>query len=211
VTAPLVSVRDLSVTFGRGAATIEAVRGISFELAKGETLALVGESGSGKSVTALSLLQLLPPHSARHPGGSIRIAGVEMIGAPRAVLTDVRGNRADFDAWAEGGAEGWSYDEVLPYFKRSEDNERGASEYHGAGGPLRVSEGRSRNPMTEAFLDACATQEGAIGTLEGGLHARFGTAVADVQTDGDGALVTPEGGVGERLGEQVDVRRTAAG
>ena len=94
MTAPLVSVRDLSVTFGRGAASIEAVRGISFELAEGETLALVGESGSGKSVTALSLLQLLPPHSARHPGGSIRIAGIEMIGASRATLTDVRGNRA---------------------------------------------------------------------------------------------------------------------
>jgi microcin C transport system ATP-binding protein len=91
---PLLSVKDLSVTFGRGPTAIEAVRGISFELAKGETLALVGESGSGKSVTALSLLQVLPPHSARHPSGSIRIAGVEMIGASQATLVDVRGNRA---------------------------------------------------------------------------------------------------------------------
>jgi choline dehydrogenase len=67
----------------------------------------------------------------------------------------IRGHRADFDEWRDGGCEGWGYDDLLPYFKRSEDNERGASEYHGAGGPLAVSEGRSRNPMTEAFLEAC--------------------------------------------------------
>ena len=53
----------------------------------------------------------------------------------------IRGNRADYDEW---GIPGWSYDDLLPYFKRSEDNERGASEYHGAGGPLRVTEGRSK-------------------------------------------------------------------
>src|SRR5277367_621300 len=94
MSTPLLAVTDLAVTFGRPPNQVEAVRGISFELAKGETLALVGESGSGKSVTALSLLQLLPAHSARHPSGSIRIAGVEMIGASRTTLTDVRGNRA---------------------------------------------------------------------------------------------------------------------
>jgi microcin C transport system ATP-binding protein len=94
MTAPLLEVRDLAVTFGRGASAVEAVRGVSFELAKGETLALVGESGSGKSVTALSLLQLLPYHAARHPRGSIKINGREIIGADRATLEDVRGNRA---------------------------------------------------------------------------------------------------------------------
>jgi choline dehydrogenase len=67
----------------------------------------------------------------------------------------IRGHRADYDEWRDGGCEGWGYDDLLPYFKRAEDNERGASEYHGVGGPLRVSEGRSRNPMTEAFLEAC--------------------------------------------------------
>ncbi len=67
----------------------------------------------------------------------------------------IRGHRADYDQWREQGCEGWGYDELLPYFKRAEDNERGASEYHGAGGPLTVSEGRSRNPMTEAYLEAC--------------------------------------------------------
>lgn len=64
-----------------------------------------------------------------------------------------RGNRIDYDAWNQPG---WSYDELLPYFKRSEDNERGASEYHGAGGPLSVSEGRSNNPMCSAFVEAAA-------------------------------------------------------
>src|SRR3954451_9710520 len=65
----------------------------------------------------------------------------------------IRGNRADYDGW---GVAGWTYDDLLPYFLRAEDNERGASEYHGAGGPLTVSEGRSRNPMAQAFLDAAA-------------------------------------------------------
>ena len=61
----------------------------------------------------------------------------------------VRGNRRDYDSWGQAG---WSYDELLPYFMRAEDNERGASVYHGAGGPLAVSENRSRNPMSDAFI-----------------------------------------------------------
>ena len=64
----------------------------------------------------------------------------------------IRGAKADYDEWASDGAQGWSYQEVLPYFMRAEDNERGASEYHGAGGPLRVSEGRSLNPLCDAFV-----------------------------------------------------------
>jgi choline dehydrogenase len=74
----------------------------------------------------------------------------------------IRGARADYDAWRDAGHEGWGYDDLLPYFKRSEDNERGESEYHGAGGPLTVSEGRSRNPMADAWVDAA---------LETGLEA----------------------------------------
>ena len=62
-----------------------------------------------------------------------------------------------------------------------------------------LSYGTLLAPLQKAFLDACATRDGALGTLEAGLHARFGTAVADVATDGDDALVTPEGGVGERF------------
>jgi choline dehydrogenase-like flavoprotein len=68
----------------------------------------------------------------------------------------IRGNRADYDAWAAMGFEGWGWDDVLPYFIKSEDNERGASELHGAGGPLRVSEGRARHRTCEAFIEAGA-------------------------------------------------------
>ena len=71
MTEPLLAIRDLHVSFGRGAREVKAVRGISFEIDKGEAVALVGESGSGKSVTALSVLQLLPYPLAHHPTGSI--------------------------------------------------------------------------------------------------------------------------------------------
>ncbi|WP_406419312.1 GMC family oxidoreductase [Streptomyces sp. NBC_01614] len=66
----------------------------------------------------------------------------------------IRGNRADYDGWAAAGATGWSYADVLPYFRRAEDNERGADEFHGTGGPLTVSEGRSSHPLTSAFVRA---------------------------------------------------------
>ena len=66
----------------------------------------------------------------------------------------VRGNRADFDGWAADGATGWSYDEVLPYFKRSEDNERGEDAFHGAGGPMSVSDSRSMSPLIETMIEA---------------------------------------------------------
>ena len=101
----------------------------------------------------------------------------------------IRGNRLDYDGW---GIPGWSYDDLLPYFKRAEDNERGEDEFHGAGGPLPVSESRSKNVMCSAFVDAAveagqarnddfngATQEG-FGvyqlTQRGGMRAS--TAVA---------------------------------
>jgi microcin C transport system ATP-binding protein len=94
--SPLIEVRDLSVTFRGygGAPPVEAVRGVSFTIARGESLALVGESGSGKSVTALSLLQLLPyPNAAHGEGSSIRVLGQELVGAKPAQLQEVRGNR----------------------------------------------------------------------------------------------------------------------
>jgi microcin C transport system ATP-binding protein len=90
---PLLDVRDLAVEFRAGGGTVQAVRGVSFSLAKGETLALVGESGSGKSVSALSILQLLPYPVAHHPRGSIRFAGKELLGAKEPVLREVRGDR----------------------------------------------------------------------------------------------------------------------
>jgi choline dehydrogenase len=66
----------------------------------------------------------------------------------------IRGNRADYDGWAAMGFEGWGWGDVLPYFIKAEDNERGASELHGAGGPLAVSEGRSRYKTCAAFIEA---------------------------------------------------------
>ncbi|MSP77472.1 MAG: ABC transporter ATP-binding protein [Rhodospirillaceae bacterium] len=89
----LLEVRDLGVTFGNGPNTVIAVKGASFDIRRGETLAVVGESGSGKSVTALSVLQLLPYPMAKHPTGSIRFQGRELIGAPAGELLKVRGNR----------------------------------------------------------------------------------------------------------------------
>jgi microcin C transport system ATP-binding protein len=95
-TSPLLEMHNLSVTFaGRGGAPpVEAVKGVSFSLDRGATLALVGESGSGKSVTALSILQLLPyPLAAHGPDSSIRFAGQELVGAAPEQLRQVRGNR----------------------------------------------------------------------------------------------------------------------
>ena len=66
----------------------------------------------------------------------------------------VRGRPLDYDLWEAQGAPGWGWNDVLPYFLRSEDNARGASEFHGAGGPLRVSEQRSPRPMNRRLLEA---------------------------------------------------------
>jgi microcin C transport system ATP-binding protein len=81
------------VTFATPSGPLEAVRGLSFDVNRGETVALVGESGSGKSVTALSVLQLLPYPAAWHPSGSIRFEGRELIGAPVEELQAIRGDR----------------------------------------------------------------------------------------------------------------------
>jgi microcin C transport system ATP-binding protein len=86
LTTPLLSIRDLTVTFGANAAT----RGVSFDIAPGETVALVGESGSGKSVTALSVLKLLPPTAKL--SGQILFKGQDLVTAPPAELRAVRGN-----------------------------------------------------------------------------------------------------------------------
>ena len=66
----------------------------------------------------------------------------------------IRGHRADYDGWAADGAKGWSYNEVLPYFRKAEANERGDDQFHGKLGPLSVSDGRSRHPLMDAFVRA---------------------------------------------------------
>ena len=89
----LLSICDLSVEFDVPGTPVRAVRNVSFDIARGETLALVGESGSGKSVSALSVMQLLPYPTASHPTGSIAFRGEELVGAPQGVLQRIRGDR----------------------------------------------------------------------------------------------------------------------
>jgi microcin C transport system ATP-binding protein len=90
----LVSVEDLSVDFrGGGGNIVRAVRNVSFDIGKAETVALVGESGSGKTVTALSILRLLPYPAASHPSGVIRFKGEDLMALPLDGLRHVRGNQ----------------------------------------------------------------------------------------------------------------------
>ena len=89
---PLLSVRDLSVAFGHGERETLAVDRVSFDIGKGETLALVGESGSGKSITALSILKLLPYPAAHHPSGTISFKGRDLLPLSERAMRRVRGN-----------------------------------------------------------------------------------------------------------------------
>ena len=90
--APLLSIRDLSVAFHQGGRTSTAVDRVSFDIARGETVALVGESGSGKSVTAMSIPRLLPYPAASHPSGAILFQGRDLLKLSEAELRRVRGN-----------------------------------------------------------------------------------------------------------------------
>jgi len=92
MTNTLLSVRDLSIAFRSGGRETLAVDRISFDIAKGETLALVGESGSGKSVTALSILRLLPYPAARHPSGVINFKGTDLLELNQRQMRRVRGD-----------------------------------------------------------------------------------------------------------------------
>ncbi len=86
------SVEDLAVDFRQGGTVTHAVNGVSFEIKRGETLALVGESGSGKSVTALSILKLLPYPAASHPSGKVLFKGEDLLDSDDSDLRRVRGN-----------------------------------------------------------------------------------------------------------------------
>jgi microcin C transport system ATP-binding protein len=89
---PLLSIRDLSIAFGQGAREVLAVDKVSFDIQPGETVALVGESGSGKSVTALSVMKLLPYPAAHHPSGSVKFNGRELLTLSERDIRHVRGN-----------------------------------------------------------------------------------------------------------------------
>ena len=93
MTTPLVDVRNLSVQFRSGGSASDAVKGVSFNIAKGEIVALVGESGSGKTVSALSILKLLPYPAAHHPTGEILFGGHDILKAPDSVMRDIRGEK----------------------------------------------------------------------------------------------------------------------
>ena len=94
MTDPILDVRNLRIAFRQDGALVQAVRGVSFQVGRGETVALVGESGSGKSVTALSTVQLLG--DTAQLSGSVRYEGREMVGAPERELRAVRGNDISF-------------------------------------------------------------------------------------------------------------------
>ena len=91
--AKLLSIKNLSVSFGTGDGEVKALKNTSLEIEKGQTVALVGESGSGKSVSALSVMRLLPYPLAHHPTGSILFDGEEIMGASEAKMRGLRGNR----------------------------------------------------------------------------------------------------------------------
>src|SRR5471030_2408362 len=92
INQPLLDVRDLSVAFHQPSGTSIAVDHVSFAIRRGECVALVGESGSGKSVSALSVLKLLPYPTASHPSGSIRFQGRELLTLPEREIRKIRGN-----------------------------------------------------------------------------------------------------------------------
>jgi len=90
----------------------------------------------------------LTSHKSYQPRGKV-LGGTGSING----MIYMRGAPEDFDHWRQLGNTGWSYDDVLPYFRKGEDNERGANEYHGAGGPLRVSN-TPKHPLSDAFIKA---------------------------------------------------------
>lgn len=95
-----------------------------------------------------------------------------------------RGHRRDYDSWAENGAEGWGFSDVLPYFIKSEDQENGPSDYHGTGGPLSVQNLRHTNPLSAVFIEA-ALQAGHPGTSDfNGPHQRGFDYYQVTQRDG---------------------------
>ena len=85
-------------------------------------------------------------------------------------LIYIRGQAEDFDHWRQLGNVGWSYDDVLPYFRKAEDNERGPDEFHGSGGPLGVSDLRDSHPLARAYVEAarqCAVDHQVLRIAEG--------------------------------------------
>lgn len=91
----------------------------------------------------------------------------------------IRGNKFDYDQWAQLGRPGWAYDDVLPYFKRAEGNERGGDEFHGSNGPLNVMDQRWPNPGSKAFVTSAESSHGAARPI---LTARSKTASGSIRS-----------------------------
>ncbi|MFM5884446.1 MAG: GMC family oxidoreductase [Novosphingobium sp.] len=121
----------------------------------------------------------------------------------------IRGNRFDYDQWAALGCTGWSYDDVLPYFRRAEHNERGADAFHGGDGPLNVMDQRWPNPGSKAFVaSAAALQLGANPDFNGAMQDGFGLYQV-TQKDGERwsaarAYLTPRPNLSIRTGALVE-------
>ena len=117
-------------------------------------LALMAKSGQANWAFDTVAQPGLNDRRAYQPCGKV-LGGSSSINA----MIYIRGQRGDYDDWAAQGNPGWGWDDVLPYFKRAEHNERGADEFHGVGGPLNVMDLRSPNPVAAAFVQA-AVQAG---------------------------------------------------
>eukprot|EP01032_Pedospumella_encystans_P001645 gene1645-1914_t len=87
----------------------------------------------------------------------IRYTQAKIIGGGSSINAQIytRGNALDYDDWRQMGCEGWSYEDVLPYFRRSQNQERGECDVHGAGGPLNTADFPEQNEVSQALLDAC--------------------------------------------------------
>src|SRR6185369_12149529 len=90
---PVLAVTDLHTHFRTREGVVKAVDGVSLTLARGETLGVVGESGCGKSITALSIMRLVPQPSGRIVAGSVRFEGIDLLALDRAAMRAIRGNR----------------------------------------------------------------------------------------------------------------------
>src|SRR3979411_1807905 len=115
--------------------------------------------GDGKLFTATSVTWMYQTEPEPGLGGrSIFQPRGKVLGGSSSIngLLYVRGQHEDYDRWRQLGNQGWGFDDVLPYFKMAEDQSRGADEFHGAGGPLPVSDSRHPDVLSGAFIEAAA-------------------------------------------------------
>lgn len=154
------------IVIGAGSAGCPAARRLADA---GRRVALIDAGGSGDDPRITTPLRMFELWDSEFDWGyrtvpQTHAAGVEVVSPRGRVLggssalygmIHVRGAAADFDAWAYNGAPGWSYRDVLPYFRRSEDFEDGPDAYHGVGGPMPVTRTHEPAPLTRTFIDAC--------------------------------------------------------